>query len=55
MGIYYELEKSAIVPDGFLSLGVQRHKGERGRLSYVIWQENIIALQKLMQFSAAIS
>ncbi len=23
-----------------LSVGVQRHKSERGRLSYVLWEEN---------------
>ncbi len=41
MGVYYEPDKSAIVPDGFLSLGVERYKA-RGklRLSYVLWQEN---------------
>ena len=49
MGVYYELEKPAIGPDGFLSLGVQRHKGERGRLSYVLWQENVIP-QLVMEF-----
>jgi Uma2 family endonuclease len=41
MGVYYEPEKAAIVPDGFLSLGVERYKaGGRLRLSYVLWQEN---------------
>ncbi len=41
MGVYYEPDKAAIVPDGFLSLGVERYKA-RGklRLSYVLWQEN---------------
>lgn len=29
-----------VVPDGFLSLGVQRIAGERGRLSYAISEEN---------------
>ena len=30
-----------VVPDGFLSLGVQRHKREgKGRLSYVLKEEN---------------
>lgn len=33
--------KSNMVPDGFLSVGVQRHKREgRGRLSYVLQEEN---------------
>ena len=41
MGVYYEPDKSAIVPDSFLSLGVERYKARgRLRLSYVLWQEN---------------
>lgn len=32
-----------IVPDGFLSLGVERKKGGKSRLSYVMWEENNIA------------
>ena len=40
MGIYYDLAKSAIVPDGFLSLGVERFVGEQGRLCYVLWDED---------------
>jgi Uma2 family endonuclease len=41
MGVYYEPDKAAIVPDGFLSLGVERYKaGGKLRLSYVLWQEN---------------
>lgn len=39
MGIYYDPSQSAIVPDGFLSLGVPRIKGENLRLSYVLWEE----------------
>jgi Uma2 family endonuclease len=39
MGIYYNPSESAIVPDGFLALGVERHTGERGRLSYLLWAE----------------
>lgn len=42
MGVYYEVGKPAIVPDGFLSLGVPRRKRSRGRLSYVIWQEQVV-------------
>jgi Uma2 family endonuclease len=47
MGIYdreaQEKRTPAIVPDGFLSVGVQRHKREgKGRLSYVIQEENQI-------------
>jgi Uma2 family endonuclease len=43
MGIYYDPEKPAIVPDGFLSLGVERVFHEDLRLSYVFWEENNIA------------
>lgn len=45
MGIYdrsRQLSRTAIVPDGFLSLGVQRVKGTGGRLSYVLEEENNI-------------
>jgi len=41
MGIYHDPNrKTPIVPDGFLSLGVERQKGESGRLSYVLWEED---------------
>ncbi len=43
MGIYYLLKKvrqPVIVPDGFLSIGVQRQKSSGLRLSYVLWEEN---------------
>lgn len=39
MGIYYDPDLPAIVPDGFLSLGVQRFTDEELRLSYVLWEE----------------
>lgn len=39
MGIYYDPEQPAIVPDGFLSLGVQHFTDEDLRLSYVLWEE----------------
>ncbi|MBD2429643.1 MULTISPECIES: Uma2 family endonuclease [Fischerella] len=39
MGIYYDPNQPAIVPDGFLSLGVQRFIDEDLRLSYVLWEE----------------
>ena len=47
MGVYYDPEKSAIVPDGFLSLGVERLTRAGGRLSYVIWQEGKVPLLAL--------
>jgi Uma2 family endonuclease len=43
MGIYYAPEVPPLVPDGFLSLGVERFVGEEGRLSYVLWEEDNIA------------
>jgi Uma2 family endonuclease len=50
MGVYYEPDKAAIVPDGFLSLGVERYKA-RGklRLSYVLWQEHNIVPQWVLE------
>ncbi|PMB20677.1 Uma2 family endonuclease [Fischerella thermalis] len=39
IGIYYDPNQLAIVPDGFLSLGVQRFIDEDLRLSYVLWEE----------------
>jgi Uma2 family endonuclease len=42
MGIYYNPDEPAIVPDGFLAVGVKHDTGERGRLSYVLWEEAYI-------------
>ena len=39
MGVYYDPDRPAIVPDGFLSLGVSRVTDEELRLSYVLWEE----------------
>jgi Uma2 family endonuclease len=39
MGIYYDPNEPAIVPDGFLSVGVPRIIDEDLRLSYVLWEE----------------
>ena len=49
MGVYYEPKEPAIVPDGFLSLGVERRKTERGRLSYVLWEEKDIVPQLVLE------
>ncbi|WP_424100449.1 Uma2 family endonuclease [Moorena producens] len=57
MGYYYHPNQSAIVPDAFLSLGVDRRKirpkGRQGRLSYVLWEENntvpILAIENVSQ------
>lgn len=40
MGVYYSPNEPAIVPDGFLSLRVERLPRAGGRLSYVLWEEN---------------
>ena len=45
MGVYHTTGKNprvAIVPDGFLSLGVERLKAGKLRPSYVVWEENYI-------------
>jgi Uma2 family endonuclease len=42
MGVYYNPDEPAIVPDGFLAIGVKHDTGERGRLSYLLWAENNI-------------
>lgn len=44
MGIYYDPDEPAIVPDGFLSLGVERFIDEDLRLSYVLWEENRVPI-----------
>ena len=56
MGIYHttgEDYRAPVVPDGFLSLGVERKKGGESRLSYVIWEEEeippILALEMVSQ------
>jgi Uma2 family endonuclease len=49
LGIYYNPDKSAIGPDGFLSLGVPRRRNGKGRLSYVVWQENNIVPQWVLE------
>ena len=47
MCYYYEAniqepkKSKAIVPDGFLAIGVPRLTDEGGRLSYVLWQEQV--------------
>ncbi len=42
MAVYYNPDEPAIVPDGFLAIGVKHDTGERGRLSYVLWEEQNI-------------
>jgi Uma2 family endonuclease len=48
MAVYYNPDESAVVPDGFLAVGVKHDTGERGRLSYVLWEEeNIMPILSL--------
>ncbi len=44
MGIYYDPDEPAIVPDGFLSIGVPRIVDEDLRLSYVLWEEKRVPI-----------
>jgi Uma2 family endonuclease len=44
MGIYYDPDKPAIVPDGFLSVGVPRIIDSNLRLSYVLWAEQKVPI-----------
>ncbi|MDM9582498.1 Uma2 family endonuclease [Nostoc sp. GT001] len=52
MGIYYDPNLPAIVPDAFLSLGVKRFYDENLRSSYVLWEEKklpILVLEVVSQ------
>jgi Uma2 family endonuclease len=53
MAVYYNPDEPAIVPDGFLALGVKHDTGERGRLSYLLWEEQnimpILALEVISE------
>ncbi|WP_017323922.1 Uma2 family endonuclease [Synechococcus sp. PCC 7336] len=44
LGVYYKLNTPAIVPDGFLSLGVEQFDRSDGRQSYVVWHEGALPL-----------
>lgn len=46
MGIYHttgESPRVPVIPDGFLSLGVERRKNGESRSSYVMWEEDYTA------------
>ncbi|MEO1404442.1 MAG: Uma2 family endonuclease [Cyanobacteria bacterium J06635_1] len=52
MGVYHTTgahPRVPVVPDGFLSIGVERRKAGKSRRSYVVWEENdvvpILALE----------
>jgi Uma2 family endonuclease len=42
MGIYTDPDRPPIVPDGFLSLNVERSFDEDLRLSYLLWEEEVM-------------
>ncbi|MEA5621328.1 Uma2 family endonuclease, partial [Cronbergia sp. UHCC 0137] len=50
MCVYYEpnteepIKSKSIVPDGFLALGVEQLKNEGGRLSYLLWEEQVLPI-----------
>ncbi len=52
MGIYTHPEQPPIVPDGFLSLNVERSFDENLRLSYLLWEEEISPIFVLEVVSA---
>jgi Uma2 family endonuclease len=46
MGVYHTTGVSPrvpVIPDGFLSLGVERRKGGGSRKSYILWEEDYVA------------
>ncbi|NJL84682.1 MAG: hypothetical protein HC890_20325 [Chloroflexaceae bacterium] len=47
MGIYYHPNLAAVVPDGFLAVGVPRIIDSDLRLSYVLWEEQQVPLLAL--------
>ncbi|WP_026101251.1 Uma2 family endonuclease [Synechococcus sp. PCC 7336] len=44
LAVYYKLNTPAIVPDGFLSLGVEQFDRSDGRQSYVVWHEGALPI-----------
>lgn len=49
MGVYYNPDVPAIVPDAFLSLGVETMKSEALRSSYVLWEEKGVIPQLVLE------
>ena len=52
MGVYYPTAvdpKVAVVPDGFLSLGVPRRRPSGPRSNYTIWEENNVTPQFVLE------
>jgi Uma2 family endonuclease len=49
MGLYYSPDEPPIVPDAFISLGVESVKSEDLRSSYVLWEEKGILPQLALE------
>jgi Uma2 family endonuclease len=49
MGVYFNPDEPPIVPDAFLSVGVERVKSEDLRLNYVLWEEQGILPQLALE------
>jgi Uma2 family endonuclease len=49
MGLYYSPDEPPIVPDAFISLGVESVKSEDLRSSYVLWEENGVVPQFVLE------
>ncbi len=49
MALYYSPDEPPIVPDAFISLGVESVKSEDLRSSYVLWEENGVLPQFVLE------
>jgi len=49
MGVYYSPDEPAIAPDGFLSVGVKSVKTKGLRTSYVLWEEDGVIPQFILE------
>lgn len=52
MGVYHTTGVShlvPVIPDGFLSLGVERRKAGKSRLSYAVWEEQEIVPKLVLE------
>ena len=49
MGVYYSPDEPAIAPDGFLSIGVTSVKTKSLRTSYVLWEEDGVIPQFVLE------
>jgi Uma2 family endonuclease len=49
MGLYYSPDEPPIVPDAFISLGVESVKSEELRSSYVLWEEGGVLPQFVLE------